>query len=97
MAAGDVAAVPLPLLGGARLTVGHWQLALYLGMAAGEAAAGRNISVDTVPFFWTVIFGKSIRYAGKKGGSVYCELRLMIVMVIIDLNTFISEIKCSVP
>jgi len=64
LAAGDMASYPLPLAGGARAVTGHWQLSSYHGRVAGETAAGADTEINTVPFFWTQMFGKSIRYAG---------------------------------
>ena len=65
LAAGDIASFPLPLCGGQRVSVGHWGLAHYLGSLAGRVAAGADTQVDTVPFFWTVQYGKSVRYTGE--------------------------------
>jgi len=63
-AAGDVAAFPLQGFSEERVTIGHWGLAMYLGKTAALAMLGRQAEVNTVPFFWTVQFGKSLRYAG---------------------------------
>ena len=83
-AAGDVAAFPLQGFSEERVTIGHWGLAMYLGKTAALAMLGRQVSrnlrplialhwcnqveVSTVPFFWTVQFGKSLRYAGHGHG-----------------------------
>ena len=70
LAAGDVASFPLPLADGERVSIGHWQLAHYLGSVAGRTAAGKDAEVNTVPFFWTMQYGKSIRYTGEwEGGA----------------------------
>jgi NADPH-dependent 2,4-dienoyl-CoA reductase/sulfur reductase-like enzyme len=69
-AAGDIANFPLqlPTVGGdQRVAIGHWQIAqthgrtvgLNLGLPDSEKSA-----LKTVPFFWTVQYGKSLRYAG---------------------------------
>ena len=41
---------------------------LALGRIAALNMLGRDIEIHSVPFFWTVLFGKSLRYAG---GCVY--------------------------
>ena len=73
-AAGDVAEFPLPLAEGKRVSIGHWQMALKMGETAGKniarALSGSSSSnegltaFESVPFFWTVQYGKSLRYAG---------------------------------
>jgi hypothetical protein len=69
-AAGDVAEFPLPLVGGQRVSIGHWQMALKMGQVAGKniAAEAKNKShretFDSVPVFWSMQYGKSLRYAG---------------------------------
>ncbi|XP_037068458.1 apoptosis-inducing factor 3-like [Pollicipes pollicipes] len=63
-AAGDIASFPLPLADDELVVMGHWQLAHYHGRVAGRNAAGLQTDVSTVPFFWTQLFGKSIRYTG---------------------------------
>jgi len=67
-AAGDVASFPLHGFSEDNVTIGHWGLAMYLGKTAALAMLGRQAEVSTVPFFWTVQFGKSIRYAGHGHG-----------------------------
>jgi apoptosis-inducing factor 3 len=77
-AAGDVAAAPLSLNGATLpdlVSIGHWQLAHYHGRVAGRNMAALltgntalKQKVTAVPFFWTVLFGKSIRYAGYGAG-----------------------------
>ena len=66
--AGDIAHFPLPIAEG-RVTIGHWQLAHHLGRVAAQGMmdkAGKE--VKTVPFFWSQMFGKSLRYAGYGHG-----------------------------
>ncbi|XP_059475365.1 apoptosis-inducing factor 3 isoform X2 [Neocloeon triangulifer] len=77
-AAGDVTAAPLSLNGRALpepVNIGHWQLSHFHGKIAGRnlaaLLAGRPqefTPLDAVPFFWTMLFGKSIRYAGYGHG-----------------------------
>lgn len=71
-AAGDIASFPLSLpttTPNTLANVGHWQLALAHGKCVGQNVASDEMSqIKTVPFFWTVQFGKSIRYAGYGHG-----------------------------
>lgn len=65
-AAGDIASFPLFLNGqeSERVSIGHWQLAHAHGRTAALNLSGEEVPVKSVPFFWTVQFGKSFRYAG---------------------------------
>ena len=67
-AAGDIIKFPLNLrsFNGPRLiNVGHWQTAKAHGRCAAlNIATSDRKPLQTVPFFWTVQYGKSIRYAG---------------------------------
>jgi NADPH-dependent 2,4-dienoyl-CoA reductase/sulfur reductase-like enzyme len=66
-ACGDIARFPLSLgsLPPQKVCIGHWQLAQSHGRTAGlNIAQDQPQAVQTVPFFWTVQYGKSIRYAG---------------------------------
>lgn len=66
--AGDIAHFPLPLAE-THVTIGHWQLANYLGHVAALGMLDKaGSTVQTVPFFWTQMFGKSLRYAGYAHG-----------------------------
>jgi len=71
-AVGDIAKFPLRLpcieqAAGADYStaIGHWQIALSHGKTAGlNVAAKQATPVGTVPFFWSMQYGKSLRYAG---------------------------------
>ena len=72
-AVGDIASFPLrlPTFSGEEkwVNIGHWQLASAHGRCAGlniglSSCETKQHGIKTVPFFWTVQFGKSIRYAG---------------------------------
>jgi len=63
-AAGDVARFPYVHAGGESIRVEHWGLAQKQGKVAARNMVGRVTPLTSVPFFWTVQFGKSIRYAG---------------------------------
>lgn len=67
-AAGDIVSFPLLTYGGDRVTIGHWGLAMYLGRIAALNMMGKEREAHTVPFFWTVQFGASLRYAGLGNG-----------------------------
>ncbi|XP_036392408.1 apoptosis inducing factor mitochondria associated 4 [Megalops cyprinoides] len=69
--AGDVTSFPLALRGNQRVNIAHWQLAQAQGRVAALNMLDRHIEVDSVPFFWTVLLGKSIRYTGY--GEGYTE------------------------
>jgi NADPH-dependent 2,4-dienoyl-CoA reductase/sulfur reductase-like enzyme/nitrite reductase/ring-hydroxylating ferredoxin subunit len=67
-AAGDIVVYPDPLFGSVRIE--HWGVAGSMGKAAGRnmvlASKGAEhlIPYSTVPFFWTLNFGKGVRYVG---------------------------------
>jgi len=63
-AAGDIVRFPLLTYGGEQVNIGHWGLAMYMGKVAALSILGRPEPAKTVPFFWTVQFGKSVRFAG---------------------------------
>ncbi|XP_053223682.1 apoptosis-inducing factor 3-like isoform X3 [Podarcis raffonei] len=63
-AAGDVASFPVALLGGKNIDICHWQIAQAHGRVAALNMLQRQEKLHTVPFFWTKLQAKSIRYAG---------------------------------
>ena len=63
-AGGDIARFPLPLTGDTA-NIGHWQLAHKHGRVAAKNMLGMNQPYDSIPYFWTMIYGKSVRYCGK--------------------------------
>ncbi|XP_018430027.1 PREDICTED: apoptosis-inducing factor 3-like [Nanorana parkeri] len=71
-AAGDVVSFPLPMMEGHRANIGHWQMAHSHGRIAALNMLNKHIPVNSVPFFWTSLLGKSIRYAGF--GEGYTEI-----------------------
>jgi len=62
-AAGDIAAFPSPLTGD-RTRIEHWRTAEQQGRIAGFAMAGKEVTYDSVPFFWTDQAGLRLRYVG---------------------------------
>ena len=62
---GDIAAFPLFTEDDNEVAIGHWQVAHYHGHIAAQNMLNMAKEVHSVPFFWTVLYGKSIRYTGK--------------------------------
>jgi len=62
-AAGDVANVAHPLLGG-RLRVEHWANALNTGPAAARAMLGQDVAYDRVPYFFSDQYDLGLEYSG---------------------------------
>ncbi|KAK6641532.1 hypothetical protein RUM44_013244 [Polyplax serrata] len=60
-AGGDIAKAPVL---GQKASIGHWGLANYHGHIAAFNMLGKNKRLQTIPFFWTMLFGKSFRYTG---------------------------------
>ncbi|XP_071994224.1 apoptosis-inducing factor 3-like [Engystomops pustulosus] len=71
-AAGDVASFPLAMMDGHRVNIGHWQMAHAHGRIAALNMLNKQVPINSVPFFWTSLLGKSIRYAGF--GEGYTEI-----------------------
>ncbi|GCC23662.1 hypothetical protein chiPu_0002060 [Chiloscyllium punctatum] len=67
-AAGDITSFPLPLCSNENVSISHWQIAHKQGYIAALNMQKKKIAIDTVPFFWTFFFGKSLRYAGYGAG-----------------------------
>ncbi|XP_064647805.1 apoptosis-inducing factor 3-like isoform X2 [Lineus longissimus] len=67
-AAGDVVQFPLDMCGASKVSIGHWQMAHAHGRTAALNMLDQRVEIHTVPYFWTQVFGKSIRYTGYGGG-----------------------------
>ncbi|GFR86765.1 apoptosis-inducing factor 3-like protein [Elysia marginata] len=67
-AAGDITVFPLASVSDESVNIQHWQMAHQHGRIAGLDIAGKGREISSVPYFWTVQFGKSIRYAGYSYG-----------------------------
>lgn len=65
---GDIANAPI-LMTGNREAIGHYGLAQYHGKIAASNMCGLKEKLKSVPFFWTVLFGKSLRYTGHGRAS----------------------------
>jgi len=66
-AGGDVANAPVYPTD-IKASLGHWQLATYHGKIAALQMLGKKTPIKSVPFFWTALFGTSIRFAGYNRG-----------------------------
>ncbi|XP_066534346.1 apoptosis inducing factor mitochondria associated 4 isoform X2 [Hoplias malabaricus] len=67
-AAGDVTSFPLSIREDKRVQIGHWQLAQAHGRVAALNMLNKPTELNSIPYFWTVLLGKSIRYAGYGEG-----------------------------
>ncbi|KAH9524284.1 Apoptosis-inducing factor 3 [Bulinus truncatus] len=67
-AAGDIVEFPLFTAGDQQVNIQHWQMAQQHGRIAGLSIAGKPQDIRSVPYFWTVQYGKSIRYTGYAYG-----------------------------
>lgn len=63
-AGGDIACAPVFAHMNKNMSIGHVGLAQYHGRIAALNIMKKNVPLHTVPYFWTQLFGKSIRYAG---------------------------------
>ncbi|PWA20536.1 hypothetical protein CCH79_00003784 [Gambusia affinis] len=70
--AGDVASFPLTIRGDQRVNIGHWQMSHAHGRVAALNMLNKPTTIESVPFFWSALAGKSIRYAGY--GEGYTEI-----------------------
>lgn len=67
-AAGDVCTFPY-VKTGEDLRVEHWDVAIQQGRVAAKNMLGKNIVFNEIPYFWTMVFGKSLRYVGNVGSE----------------------------
>uniref|UniRef100_A0A672JIY8 Apoptosis inducing factor mitochondria associated 4 n=1 Tax=Salarias fasciatus TaxID=181472 RepID=A0A672JIY8_SALFA len=65
--AGDVTSFPLSIRDDQRVHIGHWQMSQAQGRVAALNMLNKPTKIESVPFFWTVLLGKSIRYTGFSG------------------------------
>lgn len=63
-AVGDISQFPLFMVNDESVNIQHWQMAHQQGRIAGLNIAGKATDIHSVPFFWTVVCGKSLRYTG---------------------------------
>uniref|UniRef100_A0A3Q3F927 AIF family member 3 n=1 Tax=Labrus bergylta TaxID=56723 RepID=A0A3Q3F927_9LABR len=67
-AGGDVVIFPFPPRNNKKVNIPHWQMAHVHGRVAALSMMGRAAEIKTVPYFWSAMFGKTIRYAGYGEG-----------------------------
>ncbi|XP_061762441.1 apoptosis-inducing factor 3 isoform X2 [Nerophis ophidion] len=67
-AGGDVVTFPFPPRNNKKVNIPHWQMAHVHGRVAALSMMGRVTEMKTVPYFWSAMFGKTIRYAGYGDG-----------------------------
>ncbi|XP_072248627.1 apoptosis inducing factor mitochondria associated 4 [Leuresthes tenuis] len=70
--AGDVTSFPLTFRGDQQINIGHWQMSQAHGRVAALNMLKKPTTIESVPFFWTALLGKSIRYTGY--GEGYTEI-----------------------
>uniref|UniRef100_A0A6Q2YM07 Rieske domain-containing protein n=1 Tax=Esox lucius TaxID=8010 RepID=A0A6Q2YM07_ESOLU len=67
-AGGDIVTFPFLGRSNKKVNIPHWQMAHVHGRVAALGMMGRPTEIKTVPYFWSAMFGKSIRYAGYGEG-----------------------------
>ncbi|XP_055957866.1 apoptosis-inducing factor 3 [Patella vulgata] len=67
-AGGDIVEFPLFTVPGSKVNIQHWQMAHQHGKIAGYNMNGISREIKSVPYFWTVMYGKSVRYTGYGPG-----------------------------
>eukprot|EP01121_Diplochlamys_sp_Union-15-3_P009946 TRINITY_DN2735_c0_g2_i4.p1 TRINITY_DN2735_c0_g2~~TRINITY_DN2735_c0_g2_i4.p1 ORF type:complete len:538 (-),score=101.66 TRINITY_DN2735_c0_g2_i4:40-1653(-) len=63
-AAGDLVKFPFAFLNNDKVRIEHWGSAQTQGKIAALNLLGKQIPFDNIPVFWTVQYGKSLRYCG---------------------------------
>lgn len=63
-AAGDIARFPLKMLDNRLVRIEHWGMAQKQGQIAALNMLGKATPMDSVPYFWTGMYGKTVRYCG---------------------------------
>lgn len=61
---GDIAYAPVWSHNNQKSAIGHFPLAHYHGKIAALNILGRKTALKAVPYFWTMLFGNGLRYAG---------------------------------
>ncbi|XP_020016235.2 apoptosis-inducing factor 3 isoform X3 [Castor canadensis] len=67
-AAGDAVTFPLAWRNNRKVNIPHWQMAHVQGRVAAQNMLAQEAEISTVPYLWTAMFGKSLRYAGYGEG-----------------------------
>ncbi|XP_054101060.1 apoptosis-inducing factor 3 isoform X4 [Callithrix jacchus] len=63
-AAGDAVTFPLAWRNNRKVNIPHWQMAHAQGRVAAQNMLAQEAEISTVPYLWTAMFGKSLRYTG---------------------------------
>ncbi|XP_059207065.1 apoptosis-inducing factor 3 [Centropristis striata] len=71
---GDLATFPLKMAQNRLVNIGHWQMAQAHARIAALNMLNKPTELNSVPFYWTVQLGKTIRYAGY--GEGYTDIVL---------------------
>ncbi|XP_007953622.1 apoptosis-inducing factor 3 [Orycteropus afer afer] len=67
-AAGDAVTFPLAWRNNRKVNIPHWQMAHAQGRVAAQNMLAQEAEIRPVPYLWTAMFGKSLRYAGYGEG-----------------------------
>jgi len=67
-AGGDIVRYPLSVLDNVLVNIGHWQTAQSHGKFAALNMLGKTSTFKSVPFFWSMMFGKNLRFSGNNDG-----------------------------
>ncbi|MBV99096.1 Apoptosis-inducing factor 3, partial [Eschrichtius robustus] len=67
-AAGDAVTFPLAWRNNRKVNIPHWQMAHAQGRVAAQNMLAQEAEISTVPYLWTAMFSKSLRYAGYGEG-----------------------------
>ncbi|KAM6911562.1 apoptosis-inducing factor 3-like [Lycodopsis pacificus] len=71
---GDLATFPLAMAKNRLVNIGHWQLAQAHGRIAALNMLDKSSALSSVPFYWTILLGETIRYTGY--GEGYTDIVL---------------------
>ena len=92
-AAGDIAQFPLPLTN-SKVSIGHWQIAHNHGRVAAKNMIGKKETFNSIPYFWTVLFGKSLRYCGMFNKLMSFSTKLIIKLITkLIVNCYLYGLK----
>lgn len=74
-----------------------WFLTLLTGRVAALSMMGRATEIKTVPYFWSAMFGKTIRYAGKFAVQVWFlhAVRSKVEKKLNDVLTVVTTLPSS--
>lgn len=75
-AGGDIAYAPVYCAGNIWASIGHFGLAHYHGRIAALNICKKETPLKSVPFFWTMLFGKGFRYAGKISNFFFNQIKI---------------------